>query len=143
MTARNVFVVLTFTLGCRRRDEAIATRSPSQGEPAPSTVAGSCNSAVVGTYSSLKTSAVTGDFGGFEVDLRCADGVYSAGVTVAEGAPEPAVDALAQVHDTVVHIIVPANSRLSGMESFDGVVSGGHLIGRFANDVSVDLPRRQ
>jgi len=85
---------------------------------------------------------VTGDFGGFEIDLRCGNGVYSAGVTVAEGAPEPAVEAPAQVHDTIVHITLPANSTLSGMESFDGAVTQGRLVGRFANDVSVDLPRR-
>ncbi len=157
MKPGSILALLLVTWGCRGRESATTakpesqsasvqsttTRTDSQSASAPSTLAASCNPAVAGLYTDLRTSSVTGDFGGFAIDLKCAAGVYRAAVTVAEGVPEPAVDAPAQVHDTIVHITLPANSRLSGMESFDGVVTKGRLVGRFANDVSVDLPRQQ
>ena len=105
------------------------------------TAAVHCDSIIPGTYSDLRTSSATGDFGGFEITIACANGIYTAVVTVAEGAPEEPVNAPAQVHDTTVLIELPRESRLGAMENFRGYVSGRRLRGSFANDVDVDLPR--
>jgi len=70
------------------------------------------------------------------------EGTYRATVIVAEGAPAPAVEAAVEVHDTTVKLTFEPDSQLSAVQPFQGVVTRGHLIGRFANDETVNLPRR-
>ena len=142
--------LLACILACSPKSES-SSRSDSastSGQPAAqasvsvSAASSSCDSHIVGTYSDLKTSSATGDFGGIQVDIQCSDGVYRASVIVAEGAPADPAPATAEVHDTTVRLVFPPDSPLSGMERFDGVVTRGRLVGRFANDVDADLPKR-
>jgi hypothetical protein len=144
----NICIALLCVFGCSRSDRdtpltsrsAVATVASGTSSTA-STETVRCDSIVPGTYTNLRTSSVTGDFGGFEITIACAKGVYTAGVIVAEGVPEPPVNAPAEVHDTTVLIELPRESSLGAMENFRGYVSGRRLHGRFGNDVGVNLPR--
>ena len=87
--------LLACILACSPKSES-SSRSDSastSGQPAAqasvsvSAASSSCDSHIVGTYSDLKTSSATGDFGGIQIDIQCSNGVYRASVIVAEGAP--------------------------------------------------------
>jgi hypothetical protein len=139
------WVPLLFAVGCSQGDRDTPPTPSSQVSAVASSASSTasietvrCDSIVPGTYTSLRTSSATGDFGGFEITIACAKGVYTAAVIVAEGA---AVNATAEVHDSTIFIELPRESPLGAMENFRGYVSGKRLHGRFANDVSVNLPR--
>jgi hypothetical protein len=148
---KNAGPLLALILACSPKPESASkapdstsTTTSPQASAAPATNAPSstCDSKVIGKYSDLKVSSATGDVGGVEINLQCTSGVYSATVIVAEGVPADPVPASAEVHDTTVRLVFPPDSPLSGMERFDGVVTRGRLVGRFANDVDASLPKR-
>jgi hypothetical protein len=141
-----VFLGLTVSCGPRSDSESRNGSTQTDSSPTPTQDVSSrgrtCDSAIVGKYSDLRTSSQTGDIGGTEINLQCTDGTYRATVIVAEGAPAPAVEAAAEVHDTTVNLTFQPDSPLSAVQPFHGVVTRGRLIGRFANDETVNLPRR-
>ena len=131
--------------GSTRSERSDSASQPPVSQPVtvrPGSSVSGCDSSILGKYGDLDVSNATGDVGGFEIVLQCSTGAYTATVTVAEGASVNPVLASADVHDTTVRFLFPPNTRLSGMEGFDGVVTHGHLVGHFRNNVDVDLTKR-
>ena len=96
---------------------------------------------VTGIYTDMRVSATTGDLGGMEVFVLSSKRGEFALVQMAEGAPSAPVLVSASVKDSTITFTLPSSSALGGLGAFLGVVKGGHLRGRFANDYVIDLPR--
>ena len=141
-------VLLGLAVSCGPSSDSKSRSGSAQTDSSPrptqdvSSGGRTCDSAIVGKYSDLRTSSQTGDIGGTEINIQCMGGTYHATVIVAEGAPAPAVEAEVEVHDTTMTLTFPPDSPLSAVQPFQGVVTHGRLVGRFANDETVSLPRR-
>ena len=138
MNPRVLGCVTFLAMACQR-----ASDRPSAAPAASATQNANVRSSQVpGRYGQVRVSATTGDVGGIEIELRCPSSECIALVTMAEGAPVPAVQAPATVRDTTVEIRMPQDSRLGGMGVFRGVVTSNHLVGEFSNGFAVNLSRQ-
>jgi len=141
MSPRSFACLALLIMACQRASDGRSAASAA-GTSSPATQnATAWSPEVPGHYGQVGVSPVTGDVGGIEIEIQCPSSECVALVTMAEGAPEPAVRAPATVRDTTVEIRMRDDSRLRGMGVFRGVVTNHHLIGEFSNGFEVDLSR--